>query len=292
MSGIQLGYLGLEVSDPEAWARYATGFLGLAASAPSPAGAARYRLDDRAWRLAVQTGPLDDVSFIGLEVADRETLMATVERLTANGVDVVEASAQQKAERGVMALYLTQDPQGIPVELYAGPTIVSHEPFASPTGVSFVTGDQGLGHLAIATSDLARTRAFWLDGLGFRQADTILMQMSPELAIDLEFYYGNPRHHTVAFAAIPFPVPKRIHHMMLQVETLDQVGHTLDRARDAGVTVTQTLGRHSNDKMVSFYCATPSGFELEYGYGAVEIRDPDWTLARHDRISAWGHHRV
>jgi len=33
-------------------------------------------------------------------------------------------------------------------------------------------------------------------------------------------------------------------------------------------------------------------FELEYGYGAIEIHEPDWSMARHDRISAWGHHRV
>jgi 2,3-dihydroxybiphenyl 1,2-dioxygenase len=292
MTSIRLGYIGLKVSKPDAWHAYATNFLGMMAAAPSPKGAARYRLDDYAYRVFVDEGDLDDLSLIGLEVADHETLDAVQRQLALAGFAVAEGSAELKAERGVSGLYTTLDPMGIPVELYCGPTVVSHEPFASPTGVKFVTGEQGLGHLAVATSKLAETRNFYLDGLGFRQADTISMQLGPELTIELEFYYGNPRHHTVAIAPLPFPAPKRIHHMMLQVEELDQVGHTMDRAKANNVTLTQSLGRHSNDKMVSFYCSTPSGFELEYGYGAIEVHEEDWTMARHDRISAWGHHRL
>lgn len=292
MTSIRLGYIGLKVSKPDAWHAYATNFLGMMAAAPSPGGAARYRLDDYAYRVFVEEGELDDLSLIGLEVADLETLDAVRRQLALAGFAVDEASAELKAERGVCGLYTAQDPMGIPVELYCGPTVVSHEPFASPTGVRFVTGEQGLGHLAVATTKLAETRNFYLEGLGFRQADTICMQLGPELSIDLEFYYGNPRHHTVAIAPLPFPAPKRIHHMMLQVESLDEVGHTMDRAKACGVTLTQTLGRHSNDKMVSFYCSTPSGFELEYGYGAIEVHEEDWSMARHDRISAWGHHRL
>jgi biphenyl-2,3-diol 1,2-dioxygenase len=44
--------------------------------------------------------------------------------------------------------------------------------------------------------------------------------------------------------------------------------------------------------MVSFYCSTPSGIEIEYGYGAIEVPQADWRMARHDRISSWGHKRT
>jgi biphenyl-2,3-diol 1,2-dioxygenase len=162
----------------------------------------------------------------------------------------------------------------------------------SPQDARFVTGDQGLGHIVLTTTDLAATRRFYLELLGFCQSDTIRMQVAPGFALDLEFYYGNPRHHTLAVAPVPAPMPKRMHHMMLQVETLDQVGHAWDRGEGAGVRFTQTLGRHSNDKMVSFYAATPSGFEIEYGYGAIEIDEPTWRFARHDKISSWGHKRL
>lgn len=292
MTGIRLGYVGLKVSDPGAWARYATEFVGAMEGRPAPSGSRRYRLDDYAWRIATEVGNEDDIGYMGFEVDDPNTLASIKSRLVEAGFRVEDGTDSLKTERGVVAIITTQDPNGIPIEVYCGPTIVSHEPFSSPRGVRFVTAGQGLGHLAVATNNLAETRAFYLNGLGFHQADTIRMQMGSEMAIDLEFYYGNPRHHTIAIAPLPFHAPKRIHHLMLQVESLDEVGYALDRLKACDVKLTQSLGRHSNDKMVSFYCTTPSGFELEYGFGAIEVHEADWSMARHDRISSWGHHRV
>ncbi|PMZ85522.1 2,3-dihydroxybiphenyl 1,2-dioxygenase, partial [Pseudomonas sp. FW306-2-11AD] len=88
---------------------YATNFLGMMAAAPSPGGAARYRLDDYAYRVFVEEGELDDLSLIGLEVADLETLDALRRQLALAGFAVDEASAELKAERGVCGLYTAQD---------------------------------------------------------------------------------------------------------------------------------------------------------------------------------------
>jgi biphenyl-2,3-diol 1,2-dioxygenase len=115
------------------------------------------------------------------------------------------------------------------------------------------------------------------------------MQISPEFALELEFYHCNPRHHTLALA--PVPTPKRLHHFMLQAATLDDVGFALDRVAAAKVPLTNTLGKHTNDHMVSFYARTPSGFEVEYGWGAREV-GPTWRVAHHDRVSIWGHQRL
>ena len=35
----------------------------------------------------------------------------------------------------------------------------------------------------------------------------------------------------------------------------------------------QTLGRHPNDRMFSFYAKTPSGFQFEFGWGGREVDD-------------------
>jgi hypothetical protein len=56
-----------------------------------------------------------------------------------------------------------------------------------------------------------------------------------------------------------------------------------------GVPVVSTLGRHSNDQMVSFYMSTPSGFEVEYGWGGRLVDDATWQVQRHDRGTLWGH---
>jgi biphenyl-2,3-diol 1,2-dioxygenase len=291
MSVIGLGYLGLNVSDVDAWKSWVEDFLGLMPASASDSGA-RFRLDDYAWRIALEPGDKDDLAFVGLEVAGPAELAALRERLTIGGVAVEDAGPELLADREVLGLFRCHDPEGLAVEIYYGPTKATNAPFVSPVGARFVTGEQGLGHFVLATGDLPAIRRFYLDLLGFRESDVIRMSMGPNFHIDLEFYHCNPRHHTLAVAPLPAPPPKRMHHLMVQVDSLDQVGYALDRVGKTGTRLTQSLGRHSNDRMVSFYVATPSGFELEYGFDGLEVEDATWTMARHDKISAWGHHRV
>jgi biphenyl-2,3-diol 1,2-dioxygenase len=292
MSIVGLGYIGLNVSDPAAWKRWAGDFLGMMEAPESPTGMERLRFDDHAWRIALEPGDKDDLAWIGLEVAGPAELATLSERLAAHGVAVETADRDLLAERGVLLLVRCQDPEGLTVELYCGATRLTDVPFVSPTGAGFVTGEQGLGHLALSATDLAATRRFYLELLGFRQSDTIRMAMGPGFHIDLEFYFCNPRHHTLAIAPVPMPLPKRLHHMMVEVETSDQVGFALDRAERTGTRLKRTLGRHSNDKMLSFYVETPSGFELEYGCEGLQVDSRTCTMARYDAISSWGHKPV
>jgi biphenyl-2,3-diol 1,2-dioxygenase len=112
--------------------------------------------------------------------------------------------------------------------------------------------------------------------------------MGPDVTVPAYFLHCNERHHTLAIAA--FPLPKRIHHFMLEVSSLNDVGFAFDRV-DADGLITSTLGCHTNDHMVSFYAATPSGVEVEYGWGARTV-DRSWVVARHDSPSMWGHKSV
>jgi hypothetical protein len=109
----------------------------------------------------------------------------------------------------------------------------------------------------------------------------------PGRQITLTFLHCNPRHHTLALA--PVPSPRRLNHIMLQLESMDDVGVGLDRARSGGVEISSSLGRHTNDRMISFYMQTPSGFDVEYGYGGVEIDDATWQPATYHAPSLWGH---
>ena len=78
---------------------------------------------------------------------------------------------------------------------------------------------------------------------------------------------------------------------------MDAVGRSLDRVRASkGATrMTVSIGRHWNDLMTSYYVETPSGFQMEYGYGGRRV-DPDtWTEIRQGGrggASLWGHHPV
>jgi len=288
-----LGYLGVEVSDLDAFAGYATGVLGLMPAeggGPGIGDVRRYRLDAQAWRIEARRGARDDLAFAGFEVAGAAELAAMADRLSAAGVEVTDGGSDLAADRGVCGLVSCRDPDGLGVEIYYGPTLRTETPFVSPVGSpGFVTGAQGAGHIVLSTRDMAAARKFYQDLLGFRLSDVIRMRMGPQAHFDMEFFHCNPRHHTLAL--IPVPLPKRLHHFMLQVPTLDAVGFALERAEAAGAPITSSLGRHTNDQMVSFYSRSPAGFEVEYGYGAIEVDDETWRVTRHDAPSIWGHHR-
>ncbi|MBS0411504.1 MAG: VOC family protein [Proteobacteria bacterium] len=289
MSIQSLGYVGFAVKDPAAFDAFATGVLGLMAG-EGGGGEHRYRLDDLAWRIAVEAGETDDLAYAGFEVAGPAELEALRARLAAGGVAVADGGAELAARRGVLGLVTCRDPDGLAVEIFYGPTLRTETPFASPVGVpAFLTGDQGLGHIVLSTRDMAASRGFYEDLLGFRLSDIISMRMGPQFSMEMAFFHCNPRHHTLAL--MPAPLPKRLHHFMIQVPTLDAVGFALERAEAAGAPITASLGRHTNDHMVSFYARTPGGFEVEFGFGALEVDEATWRVGRHDKPSSWGHKR-
>jgi biphenyl-2,3-diol 1,2-dioxygenase len=289
MSVGSLGYVGFEVSDLAAWDDYLTGFLGLMRGASS-GETARYRMDERAFRFHLSKGKADDIAFIGLEVETHEGMRALRERLDKAGVKYASAPDNLKAERGVRDLIVLSDPSGLQVEIYVGATSLTNMPFSSSAGVSgFLTGEQGLGHVVLSAERIDEVRDFYTRILGFRLSDTIGMALGPDFTLLIEFYHCNPRHHTLAIA--PIAAPKRINHFMVEMATLDDVGFALDRLGKLGVKQTMTLGKHSNDRMVSFYAATPSGFEVEVGTAGIAVHDDVWRVTHHEAISMWGHKR-
>jgi 3,4-dihydroxy-9,10-secoandrosta-1,3,5(10)-triene-9,17-dione 4,5-dioxygenase len=53
-----------------------------------------------------------------------------------------------------------------------------------------------------------------------------------------------------------------------------------------------TLGRHTNDHMVSFYCSTPDGYSVEIGCGGLAVTDDEHeTTYEITKASVWGHRR-
>lgn len=287
MSVSALGYIGLEVTDLRQWRSYATNFLGLMDASQSDAEL-RLRADVRAWRISISQGQADDLAFAGFEVRDAASLVGVCDSLKAAGFDAVFDAGLARA-RGATQLVTSTDPNGVSVEIYFGAVECFESPMVSPAGVSgFLMGDQGLGHIVLYVSDVEATKRFYMDGLGFRLSDMIDMEMETGMPVELTFLHCNPRHHTIAL--VPAPMPKRLDHFMLQVDSMEDVGLAYDRAEHVGVRIADTLGRHTNDHMFSFYAHTPSGFQVEYGWGG-RIIDEGWTVVRHKKPSIWGHKR-
>jgi len=281
---IRLGYLGFEVRSLAAWEPFAVDVLGLQVSGRD-AQSLDLRCDDRATRFFLTEGRADDVTVFGWEVDDGPALDALVAHLRAGGVDLTAGTDEEARRRRVTRLVKLRDPAGHPLEVFHGGDRAP-APFASAKLVSsFVTGEQGLGHVVVSAPDPGRSMAFYRDRLGFRLSDRITCEIHG-YPVDVTFFHGSPRHHSVAIGG---PHRKRVHHFMVEVASMDDVGLAFDRALRSGVRITQTLGRHPNDRMFSFYAKTPSGFHFEYGWGARTVDDATWKPTTYDHISEWGH---
>ena len=288
----QLGYIGLSVSDINAWEKFATQTLGLQVSEKESDGTLLLRTDEYHHRFLVHPTGKDDVAYVGWEVADEQALRAVAAQLKAAGIEVRSGTSEEAAARGVVGLITFKDPNGIASEVFFGPLMAFHTPFQSPRPISgFEGGGQGLGHIVLAVDNLEQSLEFYRDVLGLRISDFIQIERPRGVKRRMAFFHCNPRHHSLAFYAMP-EATKRINHFMLQTKSLDDVGATYYLCQDQGVPVARGLGRHTNDHMFSFYLTTPSGFDIEYGHGAVVVDDSTWQVQFHTAGSMWGHRPV
>jgi 2,3-dihydroxybiphenyl 1,2-dioxygenase len=282
----RLAYIEIEASDLAAWRSFAESILCAEALDGPSADTLWLRFDERPFRIALRHGPLDDLRSIGLEVDDREAFAAAREELTKAGLAPVAGSPQASRARAVAELMTVTDPAGLEVELSYGAITRPQAPFRPPRPHSgFVTGSQGLGHVLLSVPDPGSVEAFYEKALGFRVSDYGRLGRDGETRF--VFLRCNSRHHTLAVGALP--MRKRLVHFMLQCRQIDDVGRALDRVPGSGLRQTRALGRHVNDKMLSFYMETPSGVQVEYGWGGLEVEEQDWAVMSYDATSVWGH---
>ena len=79
---------------------------------------------------------------------------------------------------------------------------------------------------------------------------------------------------------------------MLEVDDLDVIGRNYDKVLAGAAPILSTFGKHTNDKMISFYVRSPSGFGIEYGTDGVVIDDETWLPTRYEVAHYWGHERT
>jgi 2,3-dihydroxybiphenyl 1,2-dioxygenase len=287
----QLGYVGVGASDMAAWEAFASEVLGMQAAPRSNElsdAPLHLRMDDYERRITVHPDGSDDIAYLGLEVAGEAQLQIVQKRLERAGFATEWGGDKEAADRFVAALLKVADPDGLAIEVYFGHQLRLQEPFHSPRPISgFVAGELGLGHAVLCVADMKSSVAFYRDVLGFRISDLITFEPAPGFDVTITFFHCNPRHHTLAL--LQAPLPQRLNHIMVELKSLDDVGSTYGLCRDRGMSIGMHLGRHTNDRMLSFYVASPSGFQIEYGWGGQLIDDSTWRVQTHRAASIWGH---
>lgn len=278
-----LGYIGINSKKTSDWEGFATSLLGM--QKIDGGGSSRlFRMDDRKQRLVVTGEGGEGLAFMGWEVASPDDLDALAGRLENAGIEVTQHGAGLADQRHVARLISFEDPDGNRLEVFCGPEIAS-DPFVPGRPISgFKTGALGMGHAVLHVEKVDRLLAFYRDLLGFQVTDYGLTPYP------LYFFHINGRHHSFAMVGSG---RKGIHHFMVELQSLDDVGQGYDIAQQEQERIAYTLGRHSNDHMLSFYSRTPSDFFVEYGWGAQVIDPKTWQpFETHEGPSTWGHERV
>jgi 2,3-dihydroxybiphenyl 1,2-dioxygenase len=286
---LELAYVGIEVPDPESLTSFFGDVIGLVPGEPFAGDTRTWRNDDKAQRIIVRPGVANDAAFVGFEASDADAFERVIAQLNAASFDTTDGDDDDLQARRVARLARTTAPWGVPVEIVVGLEDAS-TPFASPLVPSgFLTKGVGFGHAVFATVAFDESHRFLVEGLGLGQSDWLEMEIAVGVELEVRFYHCNARHHTVALAKAPFELPQRLHHLMVETNSPDDVGAAFDRAWATDLPIPNGLGRHDNDGMFSFYVTSPAGFQVEVGHGAKVVTD-DWDgNRRYDRISAWGH---
>ena len=278
-----LGYVGVRSKVIDDWRTFGPDFLGLQLVDRTRSNLA-FRMDDREQRIIVAAGDRDGADFFGWEVEDAAALRRMADRLEGAGVPVSYGTTALAQERYVRELITFADPAGNRIEVFHGPA-ANDTPFRPGRAISgFRTGPLGMGHLVLSVARIDDVMPFYVDLLGFRLSDYALRPFKAY------FFHINARHHSLALVETGH---NGVHHLMMELVSLDDVGQVYDLAQGEDGRIGATLGRHTNDFMTSFYAHTPAGFMVEYGWGGRDIDVESWAPFELEHgPSMWGHDRT
>lgn len=282
-----LAYVVAQTTDIEKWRHYGEQVLGMA-SAAAPGDGLYLKMDNRPFRFAVVPGDADRYFASGWEVADQAAFDAAVAVLKDEGIECEASDATLKAARQVTDLVSFTDPSGNRHELTWGHTGEASK-FVSPIGVSgFKTGEYGLGHTVLPALEFDATEKLFIEKLGFGLSDEFKFQPGPDAPVmRMHFMHCNGRHHSLALGEMPNEAG--CIHVMVEVESMTEVGKAYDRMETNDVKLMATLGQHENDHMTSFYMLSPSNFAIEYGWDGMIVDPASHETTHGEQVSIWGH---
>lgn len=289
---VHLGYIVIETQRFADWRRFGAEAIGMHHDALD-ADRMRFRLDEQECRFLLVRGPAEDVVALGWHLDDHTAFEQVEARVLASGVPYKQGTEQEAAARGVERLLRFPGPKGITQEIYTTP-----KPAAEPLNMiarGFVTGESGMGHVALTSTKPAQVRGYFNHVFDARLTDYIDETINGA-KLKIRFLRVNERHHSIAVAAtrgLPLdPIRTRVQHLNIQVEHLDDVAQSYQRVHELGFGMALSIGQHTNDKELSYYARTPSGFEWEVGWNPIVIDESTWRPSTHHGISIWGHKPV
>lgn len=293
-----LGYIVIEATDVAAWHTFLTRIVGFMPSPLMPQTDEKqfFKMDEYQWRICIEKSERNRLNIAGWELASKEEFDAAVQDLFNAGVAFEWLDKTACQERAVREAVRFTDPGGNVLELFYYMKL-DYQRINSPANVKgFETGyhgDMGLGHFVLPTRHFNACFDFYKNVLGFGETDYMHFHFSPEPGDPgqgLHFMHvGNPRHHSLAIYQDPNPPEHNCIHLMFEVKDVDEVGYFIDRCKKNNINIVSSLGRHTNDLMLSVYVESPGGFAIEFGCEGVQLEWENYKPTESAVPSLWGH---
>jgi catechol 2,3-dioxygenase-like lactoylglutathione lyase family enzyme len=133
-----------------------------------------------------------------------------------------------------------------------------------------------LSHVVVNSPDIAVTRSFYEEHLGFKLSDTLAHPHAGDL-----FYFMriNPIHHTIAFGQGPHT---SVNHLSFEMRGLDEYMRGTGRLMRAGASKLWGPGRHKVGNNTFSYFLDPQGNVLEYTTELDTIDEDTWHPTIYD----------
>lgn len=279
----KLGYVALNVSDPERSASFYEAQVGLSRVRQGSGGEVYLRCSQDHHNLVLFPAASAGLKRLAFEMHRDADLEALASRVADQGIAVQEVDPAECAElRLGRTLRLSEPHTGVTLEFYS--TI--HQ-FGGRPYVPTVAKIQRLGHVVLKSPRWDASAAFYRDVLGFEVSDSIegracFLRCPP-----------NPLHHSLAIAQ---GNEAGLHHINFMVSEIDDVGRALNRFRKQGVDIVFGPGRHPPSESIFLYFLDPDGLTAEYSFGmeefpVVDARKPRVLPPTQDSVDYWGGER-
>jgi 2,3-dihydroxy-p-cumate/2,3-dihydroxybenzoate 3,4-dioxygenase len=267
---IQLCYVRLAVSQPQAAATFATEILGLE-HVPNKLEPFLYRSDSRYYTLCLST--VAAKPSIGIEINNEADLDRVAEALSSAGFSAREATSDERAQRFVRRALIVTDATGNEIDLVLRPAQSGRRYF--PSRDAGVTGLQSVGLRSRAIKDDLK---LW----------TILGAGVTDWAGEVTYLGIDQKHHRVVL----YPSDKAgLVYVSYGVESMDAVMQNNYFVQERQIKIVQGPGREPTSGQIFLRFAGPEGCVFSYAYGLRDIESshrPRQFTAEASSLCEWG----
>ncbi|MEX0731612.1 MAG: VOC family protein [Aquisalimonadaceae bacterium] len=254
----RLGYLALNVTDPDRSAAFYRDTVGLQHVSGSDGDVRYLRCSDKHHDIALYQGK-PGLKRVGFELESEQVIEPLRRALRDAGLDAVEIPAADQTAMHTGPGIRTWEPvTGCMLDFY-----VTMQPSDAPPFTPSVVKIQRLGHLVLRSADAEATVRFFTDVLNFRISDAI------DGAVTFTRCFPNPFHHSLGIGN--GKGSNGLHHVNFMVSDVDDIGKSLWRLKNIDVPIVNGPGRHLPSGSLFLYYLDPDGLTLEYSYGMEEF---------------------